>query len=91
MITESEYMGKWFKSVTIPQSAVYNERMREIRPYIGSPRWNREYGKVTAEFERSVADAADLYRRAMEELEAFGEITEETDQLLTDFSKENVA
>lgn len=87
MTTDSEFMSRWFASVTKPQLAQYNLRMADAFPYRNSPRWTREQIAAMREWDNSTAEARRLYQRAMGELEALGEITGDTDFLLTQFSE----
>lgn len=84
-MTDSEFMGRWFSDVTKPQLAQYNARMSDAAPYRNSPRWNREREAAQREFHDTTAIARILYERAMDDLEALGEVSEETDFALTQF------
>jgi len=86
MTTDSEFMSRWFASVTKPQLAQYNRRMADAAPYRNAPRWAREQIAAQRQWDIETTDARGLYERAMAELEALGEITEETDYALTQFS-----
>ena len=89
-MTDSEAMGKWFIRVTQPQLAKYNRRMADAAPYRNSPRWARERQFASRHFTYETTKARQLYERAMADLEALGEISEETDDLLTRFGVEEV-
>ncbi len=84
-MTDEEQMGKWFSKVTQPQLTRYNQRMADAAPYRNSPRWERLRVAAQNEFHISVAEARALYETAMAELFGLGEITEETDAMLTQF------
>lgn len=84
-MSDSEFMGKWFASVTQPQHVRYNQCMADAAPYRNSPRWARARAFAQREFHESTAEARRLYEQAMDELEALGEITEATDFALTQF------
>ena len=84
-MTDEEFMGKWFSSVTKPQLAQYNARMSDARAYRGSPRWDREREVAQQEFHDSTETARALYNLAMADLEALGEVSEEMDFALTQF------
>lgn len=83
--TDEEFMGRWFARVTKPQLATYNRRMADAAPYRNSPRWNRERELAQRHFQYETCEARQLYERAMSDLEVFGEVSEETDALLTQF------
>lgn len=85
MTTDTEFMGRWFAKVTKPQLAKYNERMADARPYQHSPKWNRTREFAQRQFDADTCEARQLYERAMADLEAFGEVSEETDAMLTQF------
>lgn len=85
MITDEEFMGRWFAKVTKPQLANYNQRMADAAPYRNSPRWERERDFASRHFQNETTEARQLYQRAMADLEAFGEVSEETDAMLTQF------
>ena len=89
-MTDSDFMAKWFVNVTKPQSANYNRRMADAAPYRNSPRWSREREFASRHFQYETCESRQLYERAMADLEAFGEVTEETDELLTAFQKQAV-
>ena len=84
-MTDSEFMAKWFADVTKPQLAVYNQRMSDAAPYRNSPRWERTRQFAQRQFNATTTEARQLYERAMADLEAFGEVSEETDAMLTQF------
>jgi hypothetical protein len=84
-MTDTEFMGKWFAEVTQPQHVHYNQRMADAAPYRNSPRWARARSFAQREFHEATADARKVYEQAMDELEALGEISEETDFALTQF------
>jgi hypothetical protein len=84
-ITDTELMGRWFAKVTQPQLTRYNQRMSDAAPYRNSPRWNREREFAQRHFRYETCEARQLYERAMADLEVFGEVSEETDALLTQF------
>jgi len=84
-MSDSEFMGKWFAEVTQPQHVRYNQRMADAAPYRNSPRWARARTFAQREFHESTAEARRLYEQAMDEMEALGEISEETDFALTQF------
>lgn len=85
MISDTEFMAKWFAKVTLPQLTRYNQRMSDAAPYRNSPRWNRERDFASRHFQYETCEARQLYERAMSDLEVFGEVSEETDALLTQF------
>lgn len=85
MITDEEFMGRWFAKVTKPQLANYNQRMADAAPYRNSPRWERERDFASRHFQYETTEARQLYQRAMADLEVFGEVSEETDAMLTQF------
>lgn len=84
-MNDSEFMGKWFASVTEPQHVRYNQRMADAAPYRNSPRWARARAFAQREFHETTAEARKLYELAMDELEALGELSEDTDFALTQF------
>jgi hypothetical protein len=85
MTTDTEFMGRWFAKATKPQLAKYNERMADAAPYRNSPKWNRMREFAQRMFNAETTEARQLYERAMADLEAFGEVSEETDAMLTQF------
>lgn len=89
-MTDTEFMGKWFASVTQPQHVRYNQRLADAAPYRNSPRWARARAFAQREFHESTAEARKLYELAMDELEALGEITDQTDYALTQFKVSGV-
>lgn len=84
-MTDEEQLGRWFSEATKPQLAKYNQRMADAAPYRGAPRWERERDFASRHFRYETADARQLYERAMADLMALGEISEETDAMLTQF------
>lgn len=84
-ITDEEFMGRWFTKVTKPQLATYNQRMSDAAPYRNSPKWERMRDHASRHFKYETTEARQLYERAMADLETFGEVSEETDALLTQF------
>lgn len=86
-MTDTEAMGQWFATATAPLLAIYNHRMIVASAYRGSPRWVREQIKAQAEYEAAIEchSATGLYRLAMADLENMGEISSQTDELLTAF------
>lgn len=90
MPSDTEYMGKWFARVTKPQLATYNSRMADAAPYRNTPKWSRLRAEAQREFEETTATASALYQRAMDDLSAFDEISEETDDALTRFERGEV-
>lgn len=84
-ISDEEFMGRWFSRVTKPQLANYNQRMADAAPYRNSPKWNRMREFASQQFEYETVEARQLYERAMADLEALGEVSEETDAVLTQF------
>jgi hypothetical protein len=84
-MTDEEFMGKWFSEVTKPQLARYNERMAVASAYRGAPRWTREREAADREYDETTAEARRLYELAMADLLALGEVSEDTDALLTQF------
>jgi hypothetical protein len=85
-MTDEEALGKWFKEVTEPQLKVYNERMAVAAAYRGSPRWARIQQAASQEMRETTAEATRLYEIAMSEIIAVGEVSEETDAILTQFT-----
>lgn len=85
-MTDEEHLGRWFSEQTKPQLARYNERMAVALAYRLSPRWEREREAASKEFHDTTSEARKLYELAMSDLETVGEISEETDALLTQFS-----
>lgn len=81
-MTDEEAMGRWFCKVTQPQLTKYSQRMADAAPYRNSPRWNRERDFASRHFQYETCEARQLYERAMADLEAFGEVSDETDELL---------
>lgn len=90
MPSDTEYMGRWFARVTKPQLARYNERMRDAFPYMNTPKWDRLRQAAHNEFEQTTTSARLLYERAMADLAAWDEISEETDEALTAFERGEV-
>lgn len=84
-ITDEEFLGRWFREATKPQLAKYNERMAVASAYRGSPKWERIREDASRQYSESIAEAAILYERGMADLMALGEISEETDALVTQF------
>lgn len=85
MTTDTEFMGRWFAEATKPQLAKYNQRMADAAPYRNSPKWARTREFAQRQFTYETTKARQLYERAMADLEAFGEVSEETDAMLTQF------
>ena len=86
-MTDAEYQGRWFARVTRPQLAIYNERMADALPYRSSPRWERIRAAAQNEFQETTQGARNLYERAMADLEAFGEVSEETNEAMDRFKR----
>jgi hypothetical protein len=86
-MTDAEYQGHWFARVTKPQLAVYNERMAVAYAYQNSPRWERIRAAAHKEFQETTQGARVLYERAMADLEAFGEVSEETYEAMDRFER----
>ena len=89
-MTDAEHLGRWFTSVTKPQLAVYNARMAVAGAYRGAPRWERERDAAQREFHDTTSEARQLYELAMSDLEALGEVSEQTDFAMTQFSVHRV-
>jgi hypothetical protein len=70
--------GAWFADLTRPQLARYNQRMADLAPYRGSPRWDRGHRMAQREWERGTAAARGIYNLAMQDLTATDEISEAT-------------
>jgi hypothetical protein len=86
MTSDTEFMGRWFAQVTKPQLARYNQRMADAAPYRNSPKWARTREFAQRQFNYETTEARQLYEHAMADLEAFGEVSEETDAMLTQFN-----
>lgn len=71
-----EISGRWFSDATKPQHARYAERMAAIRPYAGSPEWERAREAATKEFKDSTAAAAALCNETYREVLATGEVSD---------------
>lgn len=84
-MTDSEFMAKWFARATKPQQDRYNQRMADAAPYRNSPKWERMRTFAQLHFGYETTEARQLYERAMADLEVFGEVSEETDAMLTQF------
>lgn len=90
MSTDTEFMGRWFTEATKPQLATYNQRMSDAAPYRNSPKWERMRDHAQRHFRYETTEARQLYERGMADLEAFGELSEETDELLAAFDRRPV-
>lgn len=86
-ISDEEFMGRWFSRVTKTELATYNQRIADAQPYKGAPKWERMRDYAKRQFEYETTEARQLYERAMADLQAFGEVSEETDELLTAFER----
>lgn len=84
-MTDSEFMERWFADVTKPQLAKYNQTMADAAPYRNSPKWARTREFAQRQFNAETCEARQLYERAMADIEAFGEVSEDTDERLTNF------
>lgn len=72
-----EISGRWFSDATKPQHARYVERMAAIRPFSGTPEWDRAREAATKEFKDSTAAAAALCNETYREVLATGEMSDE--------------
>lgn len=85
MTTDTEFMGRWFAENTKPALAKYNQTMGDAAPYRNSPKWARTREFAQRQFTCDTTEARQLYERAMADLEAFGEVSEETSYMLDEF------
>lgn len=58
--------------------AVYHQAMADIRPYSGSPRWDRLRAAASRIYQSQTAAAYELFLREFEELMRDGETSEAT-------------
>ena len=69
--------GRYFADATQPQAAKYAEQMAAIRPYAGSPKWERAREAATQEFRASTEAAAALCNETYREVYETGEVSDE--------------
>lgn len=84
-MTDVELQGRWFAKVTKPQLARYNSRMAAATPYRNTPLWDRERDSAMSEFTTTTREARDLYESAIIDIEATGEVSEETNFLMDQY------
>lgn len=85
-MTDETLMARWFIQASHPHLNRYNQRMADAAPYRNAPRWERERAAALDEYTKATSEAASLYRDAMFDLEKMGEISETTNDLLTQFN-----
>lgn len=77
--------GRYFADATRKQKAEYDARMAFIRPWSGSPRWDRQRAAADKRWKDTTVEARALQERTVAELMATGEVGEnlyyEWDQL----------
>lgn len=69
--------GRYFADATKPQATLYNDALRVIAPYKGSPRWDRERAAIERKYRRTTLAAAELANLTFAELMTAGEVSEE--------------
>ena len=69
--------GRYFADATKPQVARYAEQMAVIRPYAGSPKWERAREAATREYRASTEAAAALCNETYREVYETGEVSDE--------------
>ena len=70
--------GRWYADATKVQKAVYDRAMNDLRPYRGSPRWDRGCIKAGQVYSDTTEGARKIYRMAFNDLMLLGEISEAT-------------
>lgn len=70
--------GRWFNELTKDQQAAFNQRMADIRPYSGSPRWERMRDAALRTFADTTKEAAAVCEMVVRDMLADGEISEAT-------------
>lgn len=68
--------GRYFAEATKAQHAVYAATMAHIRPWSGSPRWERQKAAAERLFRETTTEARELCNRTVAALMADGEISE---------------
>lgn len=68
--------GRYFRDATQPQAAKYAEQMAVIRPYAGSPKWERAREAATQEYRASTEAAAALCNETYREVYETGEVSD---------------
>lgn len=67
--------GRYFASVTSLQKTAYDDRMAFIRPWSGSPRWERQKAEADQRWSETTAEARALLHRTVSELMLTGEVS----------------
>lgn len=70
--------GRWFDDLTKPQAATYHQRIQDIAPYKGSPRWLRDREAAQREFAETTKEASAICEMVFGDLMALGEVSEAT-------------
>jgi len=68
--------GRYYRDATKPQAAKYAEQMAVIRPYAGSPKWERAREAATQEYRASTEAAAALCNETYREVYETGEVSD---------------
>jgi hypothetical protein len=68
----------FFNRVTKEALQEFTNKVVDLQPYYGSPRWERERDAAKARYSAATADARALYQISIDELFKTGEISEET-------------
>ena len=71
--------GRYFASVTSRQKTEFDNRMAYIRPWSGSPRWERERAAAQRRWDETTAEARALLDRTVRELMLTGEVGPDLD------------
>jgi hypothetical protein len=69
--------SRYFRDATKPQAAKYAEQMAVIRPYAGSPKWERAREVAWQEYRASTEAAAALCNETYREMYDTGEVSDE--------------
>ncbi|MCA6114284.1 hypothetical protein J6524_04985 [Bradyrhizobium sp. WSM 1738] len=79
--------SRWFNDLTKPQTDRFNQRMADIAPYKGAPRWTNEREAAMREFYETTKEAAEICEMVRRDMLATGEVSEATscafDELMT--------
>jgi hypothetical protein len=78
LLSAKEHAGRWFADATKAQKALLRLTLADIKPYMGSPRWDRAEAAARKAYEGSTAGARAVADMVETDIMETGEIREST-------------